>query len=267
MDEKSTRAKTAAIVGIAALAVISLLIALFVTSAENDRREAITLPDMPVTDEVLSDSSAAQPEEVFVQLSTENVQSVLSGLSRPAFYHQALTLTTYASDRARVQQAELWVSGALLRATLTDDFETKSYLTDGQMLYVWYGDSAEYTRLALNGELSRDELTGVPTYEMLLALPRAALEDAQYLTLPDANDLQCVFVQSMQSGVQARCWVSLESGLLYRYAALSDADVFYTAQQTQLDLLAEGDESLADVFTLPDGSAPFSSAAEADTEG
>ena len=265
MDEQSKNKKTAAIVGIAALAVISILIALFVSSAENNRREAITLPEAPVTDTGVPEDSAAQPEELFVQISTENVQSVLSALSRPAFYHQALTLTTYTPDQARVQQAELWVAGELLRITLTDDFETKSYLTDGQMLYIWYGDSDTSAKLALNGELDRAGLTGVPTYETLLALPRTALEDAQYLTLPDANELQCVFVQAAQGGVQTRCWVSLDSGLLYRYAALRDAEVFYTVQQTQLDLLAEGDESLADVFTLPDGTAPFAAASGSET--
>lgn len=258
MDDKNSSKKNAVIVGIAALAVISILLALFIGSLERNRHDAIVLPDPPAADEPETPTTPEEPEDIFAQITTENVQSVLAGLSRPEYYHQTLTLTTYTGEASRVQQAELWCGGALMRIQLTDAFETVNYLTDGSKLYIWYADAEEVVSLALNSETHRDDLTGVPTYETLLDARRSALEDAEFLSLDeDGSSLQCIFVQCTQNGVQGRYWVSLDSGLLYRYTALSGGEPYYTVQQTQLERLMEGDEALRGVFRLPDGTDPF----------
>lgn len=259
MDERPTRKKTAAIVGIAALAVISVLIAFFAGSLEKNQHETITLPDPPAA-ETPSAPTVTQPEDVFAQISTQNVQSVLSGLSRPAFYHQTLTLTTYSGESTREQQAELWVAGEQMLVRTTDSFETKSFLTDGQTLYIWYSEEDTPARLLLGETFTRDDLTGVPTYEALLALPVSQLTAAEYLTLSDEDELPCVFVESTQGEICCRYWISLGSGLLYSYAALTGNDIFYTAKQTRLEILMDGDEAFDGVFQLPDGTRPFDAA-------
>lgn len=258
MDEKNSSKKNAVIVGIAALAVISVLIALFVSSVERSRHDTIVLPDPPAAEDTQTPQTPEEPEDIFAQITTENVQSVLAGLSRPEYYHQTLTLTTYSGQAAREQQAELWCGGAKMLVRLTDAFQTVNYLTDGSTLYIWYADTEGIASLTLNSETSRDDLTGVPTYETLLDASRSELEDAEFLSLSeDSGELQCIFVQCTRNGVQGRYWVSLDSGLLYRYTALSGGEPFYTVQQTQLEQLMEGDEALRGVFCLPDGTDPF----------
>ncbi len=103
----------------------------------------------------------------------------------------------------------------------------------------------------------------MPTYESLLNAQKSELDDVEFLSL-DADDggLQCVFIQCTQGGVQRCYWVSLDSGLLYRYTALSGGEPFYTVQQTQLEQLMEGDEALHGVFRLPDGTDPFAEKTE-----
>lgn len=267
-NEKKKSLKTAAVVGIAALAVLSILLAVFINSVEKNRHETITLPDASTEPSTAPQQpDTALEEDVFVQISAENVQSVLSELARPSDYHQVLTLTTYSGEAAREQQAELWVSGAHMLIRLSDEYAVQSYLTDGEMLYLWYGDADDVTALPLNADTGRDDLTGVPTYESLLALPQEQIRDAQFLSFSEQNDLQCVFVECAQNDVQTLYWIALDSGLLYRYSALSDGQPFYTVQQTQLELLTADDEVFDSIFALPDGSQPFSpEASSADTQ-
>lgn len=269
MDEKGKNRKTAAIVGIAVLAAVSLLIAVFVNSVERNRRETITLPDVPSAEEPAQNTKPEEPEDVFAQITAENVQTILSGLSRPAFYHQSMTLTTYAGSASREQQAEIWSGGEQVLIQLTDEFETKTFLTDGQTLYVWYADSDTVSKVDLTGSIGRDDLTGVPAYEALLNISRTQLDDAEFLALSEEDDLQCVFVQCTQDGIQSRYWISLDTGLLYRYMALSGSEPYYAVQQTQLETLMEGDEALSGIFVLPDGTHPFSDTEDAaeDTAG
>lgn len=263
MDEKNSNKKNAIIASIAALAVISILIALFVISAERSRHDVIVLPDPPAADTPQTPPAQEDPEDIFAQITTDNVQSILAGLNRPEYYHQTLTLTTYADDAVREQHADLWCAGTLMLVRLTDSLEPVNYLTDGHKLYIWYADAEDVVSLTLNGETHRDELTGVPTYESLLNAQKSELDDVEFLSL-DADDggLQCVFVQCTQGGVQRCYWVSLDSGLLYRYTALSGGEPFYTVQQTQLEQLMEGDEALHGVFRLPDGTDPFAEKTE-----
>ena len=270
MDDQNEEKKSlqpAAVVGIAALAVLSILLAVFINSVENSRHETITLPDASAEPSTTPQQPETTPEDVFVQISAENVQSVLAELARPSDYHQVLTLTTYAGEASREQQAELWVSGAHMLIRLSDEYAVQNYLTDGETLYLWYGDADDVTVLPLNADTARDDLTGVPTYETLLVLPQEQIRDAQFLSFSEQNDLQCVFVECAQNDVQTLYWIALDSGLLYRYSALSDGQPFYTVQQTQLELLTADDEVFDSIFALPDGSQPFSpESASPDTE-
>lgn len=266
MDEQAKNKKTAAIVGIAALAVITVLIVVFLNSVEKSKHEGITLPESSSVDTPSEDKVPAEPEHVFATISRENVQKILTSLSRPDFYHQTFKLTTCADDLLREQTAELWVANEKMLVRTVDAFESKTYLTDGQTLYIWYGDSDSVTQIALNEETQPEELTGIPTYRSILSLSAAQIQDAEYLTLPDMDELPCVFVQSDQAHDQHCYWVSLDSGLLYRYTAMADSNVYYTVQQTALELLMDGDEALDGIFLLPDGSSLSSAPSENETE-
>lgn len=111
MGDRFSNKKKLAIAGIAALAVIAFLLGIFINSVEKNRHESIVLPDASI--ETPPQEEPAAPEESFVQITTENVQDVLRTLSRPAYYHQTLSLTTYAGEASREQTAEIWTGGSL----------------------------------------------------------------------------------------------------------------------------------------------------------
>ena len=256
MGDRFSNKKKLAIAGIAALAVIAFLLGIFLNSIKKSLHESIVLPD--ASTEAPPQEEPPAPEESFVQITTENVQNVLRTLSRPAYYHQTLSLTTYAGEASREQTAEIWTGGSLTLVQLTDNLGTKSFLTDSETLYVWYGDSEDAAAYSLASGVQLEELTGVPGFETLLSAPASSLQEADLVSLSEQDFLQCVFVQCTLDSVTQYFWVDLDSGLLYRYMALADGQPFYTVQQTQFELLMEADQALDGIFRLPDGTQPFS---------
>ena len=66
-----------------------------------------------------------------------------------------------------------------------------------------------------------------------------------------------VYARVVTDGAERQYWVSTDTGLLYRQTTKVDGTVVYEAEQTFLDVFADGDDTLSDMFRLPDGSSPF----------
>lgn len=256
MNEHKQALRRAIIVTAAVLAVTALLLVLFLGSSGKQAHASITLPDVPVT--AAEEAPPAGPEQnLFAEITRENVQDVLRSLIRPSSYHQKLAVLRYADGSSRQQQADIWRSGELLRADVSDENGVKSILTDGKTLYIWYDGDETALSMPLRGTISADELIGIPTYETILSLDPAQIDSSEFVTLEDQADLACILVSFTDSGCTQYYWVDVASGLLRRQTMLiSDAPV-YTMQQIQLDILIDGDETLGGAFCLPDGSEPF----------
>ncbi len=264
MEEHRQALRRAVIVTAVVLAVTVLLVVLFLGSSRKDTHESITLPDAPVS--AAEEEPPAEPEQnLFAEITRENVQDVLRSLARPSSYYQKLTILNYADGSTRQQQADIWRSGELLRADVSDETGVKSILTDGKTLYVWYDGDETPLSLPLRETMSTDELIGIPTYETILSLDPAQIGSSDFVTLEDQSELACIYVSFTNSGCTQYYWVDVASGLLCRQTMLvADAPV-YTMQQIQLDILIDGDETLSGAFCLPDGSEPFSQATTAKT--
>ena len=247
------------ILGAAALAVIILLVVLFFRTQKDqaDHDTAIALPEPVQPAVVQTEPAEAVPSQL--EVTRDNVQSVIASLSRPEAYHQTMTVTTTAGEKSFVKNVELWISGGLMRAEVQDDNDRKSLLTDGETLYLWYEDDSEAAELPLHEGVSGDDLTGIPTYEMLLDVPKEQIKEASFVTLDDAEESRCIFVSLEQDTVIQYFWISTDTGLLYKHTMLEDGEMVYAAEQQSLSLLADTDASLDDVFTLPNGSRPFPS--------
>lgn len=254
MDKKKNDQKTTMIVSLAAAAFVLLLVTVFVFVRQSSTHDPILLPEptqQPDAEEI------EEPADVFAQVSPENVQSILSMLTRPLSYHQTLRLTVASGTVAREQTVDVWRSGALSLVRSTDVYGTRSCLSDGQTLYVWYDDDSEHVeQLTLDGTIDLDDLTGIPSYESLLTLPKSRIQQADYVMLEDQGT-QCVFIAYLENGVQHYYWVSLDSGLLCRQTMLREDQPIYTAEQTAYEAFMSTDEALSGVFVLPDGTQPF----------
>ena len=76
---------------LATLAVIVVIGALFVGNMQQNKRDAIVLPDA-----AQSTQPELQPDEnepALLEVTRENVQSIVRSLRRPQYYHQTYTIT------------------------------------------------------------------------------------------------------------------------------------------------------------------------------
>lgn len=257
MKEKHQTLRAAILVIAVVLAVTALLLVLFFGSAPKKPEQTITLPDAPVAPVI--EEPAAEPEEnQFAEITRDNVQSVIKSLVSPSSYHQALTIMTYASGGAsRQQQADIYRSGNLLRADLTEESGVKSILSDGETVYLWYEGDEQALSLALREGTTAEQLVGIPALSTLLQLEPSQIESAEFVTLQEDASLSCIYVIFTENESTQYFWIDLASGLLCRQSIQHDGQNLYLMQQNRLDVLMDGDEALADAFCLPDGSKPF----------
>ena len=254
MEQEHKNIRPLLLAAIAAVTVIAILLVFFISGRKRSSAQTIVLPDPPAQEEV---PAPEQTESAgLAEVSKDNVQSILEkSVSRPASYHQTMQLVTAAGERQRVQTAEVWVKGKLLKVQLTDEFETKTVLADEQTLYLWYEDET-LVQMARGAGMRLDDLAGVPSYEDILTYSRSQIMQASFVSLPDtAGD--CIYVSAGDGQTEQDYWVSLESGLLCKQTKLDGGELVYQMEQTALEVFPENDEALDGVFTLPDGTDPF----------
>ena len=256
MDPKRTNA--AVLILSAVLLVVLLITFVSVQSVKSAQQQGITLPGVQSQqDAVLQPASGAE----FAEITPQNVQQVIEkSLARPVFYYQLFTVTLQEGGRSGTQQIELWRQGELLEAVITQNSTARHLLTDGQTLYIWYNGNEAPAMLTPDETITADELLGLPTYESLLALPKANIRAAELITLPEQDDAPCLYVSCLQDGSTQDYWVRLDNGLLCKQVLYSGDDAVYTAEQRVFTLLSTSDESLDDLFMLPDGTKPFATA-------
>ena len=257
MEKHRQALRTAIIVAAVVLAVTVLLVVLFFGGSRQEAYEPITLPEAPVTTPEEEPQPAESDQTPFAVVTRENVQDVLRSLAMPSSYHQKLVIITYAGSSSRQQQADIWRSGDLLRADLSDDYGVKSILTDGKTLYLWYDGDETAISMPLRTGISAEELLGVPTNETVLTLDPSQIEETDFVTLQDQSQFACIYVSFSSGGCTQSVWVDVASGLLCRQTVLQGDTQLYTLQQIQLELLIDGDETLSGAFCLPDGTEPF----------
>ena len=239
---------------LATLAVIVVIGALFIGNIRQNTRDAIVLPD--TAQSVQSESQPDENKPALLEVTRENVQNIVRSLHRPQYYHQTYTITRQMNGAVSETSAELWVADTRVCAVLTTASGEKHILTDGETLYVWYAGDETVRTLAASQNATMDELIGIPTYEQVGAMPPAAITDGEFIT-DDRYDSAADFAAAEEGTVRRECWISLNYGLLTESILKSGGETIYDALQTGLEILAAGDETFEDVFTLPDGSVPF----------
>lgn len=249
-------------VSIAVILVLVILFAFLLENKSGTDRESIVLPDPP--SEVSSQKPAEQlPADDFVQVSADNVLSVLQNMSRPSSYHQVYSVTVGADETQSFRQVELWINGSLIHAEIFDGVRTKTVLTDGAAAYLWYDGDTEALSVPLGADVLPEDLLGLLSPDYLLSLAPEQITDADFLVLEDPQQVQCIYVCSQDAEyVTSRYWIDLDTGLLYKADVLELSKQVYVLKQDSFEQLAAEDEAFADRFTLPDGSVPLFTAEE-----
>ncbi len=258
MANRSNSVKTLVIALVSAFVLVALILVLFFVLTGSDDDPGIILPAQ--TQPGTQTAPGEMDDSLFLQVTAENVTDVVQTLARPSSYHQALTLTTAWQDGSVERTAELWVSGGICRADLTDGETVKSFLSDGKMVYMWYQDDELVTSFAIDEAVTLDDLMGIPTYESLLAADPALIRDAAFVSLDDMNGRSCIYAQvTDESGYTDSYWIDVSTGLLCRADSFEEQTLIYKLQESAIEILLASDEAFVVAFALPDGTAPFAS--------
>ena len=261
MEGKRSADKPVLVVSLSLLLVLVLLVAFFVTSQPSQDQDVIVLPS-PQTETMVGSAPQQQDQDDFVQVTTDNVVTVLESLQELSYYNQCYEVTVGLDEVRTTREVELWVSGSVIHAEIRDGQKVKSVLTDGKQAWLWYDVDPNPVCVTLGNGVMAEDLLGLPGFDYLLTLRQTPVVDADYLVLDDSHT-QCIYVCAQPNETESlRYWINLENGLLYRTDALEQSRLIYEVNQSYYALLAEGDESFTGKFVLPDGSEPFTAERE-----
>ena len=252
--------RSAGIVIAAALLVVCVLVAAVLISIRGGTRDGITLPE--TSGAVEPEQTPSSEEDIFLEVDRENVQSVLDTMERPSAYHQVLTVSNLWESGAAETTVELWRSGDLIRAKRTESGRVENLLTDGTTVWIWYDGETSARALTPEDSVSFDDLTGIPTYETLSAIPTSAIREAGFVTLDASDGLNCLYLAVLDGDYEDRYWVDVTNQLLCRADTLLEGTQTYQLRQVSCQTLSPEDTALRDVFQLPDGTAVTASTAE-----
>ena len=183
-----------------------------------------------------------------IQLTPENVQSVVATLSRPEAYTQTILLHLYwgngADSSVSIQGC---TDGAYSAAKIVQGVQIQYNIWGNDTLYRWYqGDQNWYQGKIsfMNGDL----LQRIPTYETILSLEKKRILSASYTRL---GQTACIYVEASENkdGAYTCYWVDAVQGLLLRAEAYEGEQMIWCVEVSDLTLSIPGET----LFLLPDG--------------
>jgi len=230
-------------------AVLILLVVALLLRGSLRRSSHIVLPERTETApaESGSQSSGAGALEV-VEVTPATVQAVISTLIRSDSYCRSITVDRYWTGGSGETAIFATVAGGWTRTDTTlASGQVRHAVTNGEITYVWYGDSKTYYTGA-SGDITADDEQTVPTYESVLKLSPDDISVADYRQLSEVN---CIYVETKldADGYALRYWVSVDTGLLVSAERVESGTIVY--RMTSL-ALSDSSPNTAD-FTLPDG--------------
>ena len=140
-----------ALLGVVVIA--GLLFAAFTLSQSDKRQESIVLPSTTPVEPQPQPETPQEEETSFAQVTKDNVRAVLERtIQRPDAYHQSYTVTVGADEAQSARTVELWVSGALLHAEVSDEALEQVYDTHVADDEYYYADAPGDFETAMTGD-------------------------------------------------------------------------------------------------------------------
>ena len=246
MGRKKSKLHMAVIVTAAVLLVSGLLGAAVLSTIRSGTRSTITLPDGPLP--APAEPEGTPPDDLFVEVERDNIQRIIAAMERPGRYHQILTVIRFWHGGSSARTVDIYRNGERAFASISGEGRDRSLLTDGETVWIWYAGEREVRTLSPDPSVSFDDLTGIPTYETVSALPLRSIAEAGFVTLDGAS---CLYVSARNGESEERYWVDASTRLLCRADALTDDQLTYQLRQSLWEIPDEN--ALEDIFRLPDG--------------
>lgn len=253
MRKKPEGVRTMWIVVAAALLVLGVLLAAFFSTNKGANRNSITLPDGTAAPPPQVEEPDAQ--QAFLQVRAANVQQTLKTLQRPEAYHQTLSASLFWSGGSGVKTVELWRSGQLVRAQITETGRRRNVASDGTDAWVWYEGDTAAAKFPLDETRTLDDLIGVASYETVIDLQADRIASAGFGPMQEDAAVSAIWLQTApdDGGDTQAYWVDVATQLLWKAEITRGDETIYSLQQTGFSLLEPDDAALQALFVLPDG--------------
>ena len=244
--------KTAIIIALLLLAIAVLLGLYFIQDAD--------IPGVTLADQMSAgDTTGQNPPQnpmAHVEITGENVQSVIATLARPEHYSRQIRKIRYWSqgERSATQRTEIWSTPEAVRIR-RDDGENMIFKTDHY--YIWF-EGGGYIFRSVIPVMGRglqqilDEFQGTPSYETVLEVERSQIREAGYTLLTVDGEEQYVIYVEVRNDILDhvdRYYISLLSGLLLGVETWEAGILIYRMETLSLSLEMPEEE----MFTLPEG--------------
>ena len=176
-----------------------------------------------------------------------NIQALLATVERPGAYRLTVECVSYWPGGEESVTHDVARRGGLTRIeTRRGDLLAENRVYTPGLTYVWTGSALLYHWVS-HEDAGAEELSGIPAWETVAALPPESVLFAEYLSLPGERCLRVLTGEAVYSGEYI---LSLETGLLVKAAFTgADGQLAYAYTALPPELGDPGDER----FTLPDG--------------
>lgn len=241
----------------AMLAAITIVLAVFVSffaSSNADNNAAnIELPqELPDGIAFGDDLTSGAPAPDISEVTAENLADLVLSLERPVEYYETMRVELFWEGESRTTSCELWSTGGyeLIKSYNSAGALEQNCIVAGENTYIWRPGEAQYY-LGATGSFSTDDAAKIPSYEDLSLVEPTAVTLCRY---EPSGDVPCLYAETVDAiGQTQKWWVSLSSGLLWKYETW-DGDVLAYRMQTMsvsTDAVDRGQ------FILPDGNNVF----------
>lgn len=186
---------------------------------------------------------------VLAEVTPETVQAVVRTLARPESYSRRLLVSSYWEGGSQTWPIQVWQKSGATRICISSQAqgeEEKNILLEDGVLHVWYGEGPEVFRYEPEEETASDLLQMLPTYEDLLDLDQAQIEEAGYVNLYGTWRIMAA-VREKPTDYLMVYYISIDTGLLDAAERRDGDRVVYRMTAEQADLAAPEDS----VFLLP----------------
>ena len=192
-----------------------------------------------------SEEDGLNPDYEALDITDDNVKSVVAALSRPESYYAETRSEVHHDGRKNEYLRRKWVRGDVSRLDIFGNGwqPAMSAVFDAESVYYWYANSVRVTQLA-RGEFSPEDEQMLIDYADLLTV-----EKVSNAKLLNYNGETCIYAEGMRGNVRECYWISVQSGLLKHGEVYEGDALIYSVEMLELNISEQGKEH----FTLPDG--------------
>jgi hypothetical protein len=262
MKEQHRRGRTIFLLIAVAVFVVVLVFLLAEFSNGAQKKQGIVLPQGSSEPTTRPTDEGTNPD--FVIVTPENLSALVESFEIPTCYAQTLSQTVYGDGAVDISVIQIRSYATLRKMEILQSGITRHLLSNGETLYLWYGDDpSKVEEIRLSADISVEDIAGIFSYASVASLPKEEIVQVAYIPLTQAVDTHYLYLSTKHSGnIVTDYWIDMTTGLLHMAETREGDVVLYSLEKDSFEVFDTQEEDFLGHFVLPDGVAPFAIEAE-----